>query len=460
MKNWRLFFVIFAPLLLLLIPISALPEGFSEIHLRVMSIFVFAVSAWVLEPFPVYAASLWIIFLQLMMLSNRPLSLIPALGPGQKLLSWEEILGVFASPILILFLGGFFLASAATKVKLDKNLARVLLKPFGQNPKMVLLGLILITAVFSMFMSNTATTAMMLAIVMPVISGLSQGDPLQKALILAVPFAANIGGLGTPIGTPPNAIALKYLMEIHPISFMGWMQFAVPYMVFILFLLWVILIVMFPSATKSIQIDMTGRFLKSVDAYVVYVVCALTLMLWLTGAWHGLNSYTVALLPVCIFSATKIVGKPELRDMSWDVLWLVAGGVALGDSMEKTGLSSLIVQNLPLGSLSMVMMSVIFAILCFVLSNFMSSTATANLVLPLVAAMGMQWGESGATVLILVSCFSCSLAMALPVSTPPNALAYASNRVSQSDMLKAGLMIGLIGLILSLVVFTLFQKAL
>jgi len=441
-------------------PLSVLPTGFLEIHQRVLSIFVFAVIAWVLEPFPVYAASLWIIFLQLIMLSNRPLSLIPALGMEQKVLSWEEILGVFASPILILFLGGFFLASAATKVRLDKNLARVLLKPFGQNPKMVLLGLILITAVFSMFMSNTATTAMMLAIVMPVIATLPSGDPLQKALILSVPFAANIGGLGTPIGTPPNAIALKYLADIHPISFIGWMQFAMPYMAFVLLLLWLVLIVLFPSPTKTIQIDMTGRFLKSKDAIIVYVICVLTLLLWLTGAWHGLNSYTVALLPVCVFSATKIVGKPELRDMSWDVLWLVAGGVALGDSMEKTGLSKLIVQNLPLGALSMVTLAVLFACLCFVLSNFMSSTATANLILPLVAAMGIQWGESGAVVLILVSCFSCSLAMALPVSTPPNALAYASNKVSQADMFKAGLTVGLIGLGLSLFVFLLFQKVL
>ena len=123
----------------------------------------------------------------------------------------KSIFGTFADPIIILFLGGFFLADAATKFRLDVNLARVLLKPFGTNPKYVLLGLMSVTAVFSMFMSNTATAAMMLALLTPVLALFKPEDRGRAAFALCIPIGANVGGIGTPIGTPPNAIALKYM---------------------------------------------------------------------------------------------------------------------------------------------------------------------------------------------------------------------------------------------------------
>ena len=151
------------------------------------------------------------------------------------LIDYKDIIGTFASPIIILFLGGFFLAMAATKYRLDQNLAKLLLKPFGENPKMVMMGLMIITAIFSMFMSNTATTAMMLSILMPVLAVFLPGDSGKIGFTFAIPVAANIGGIGTPIGTPPNAVALKYLTGDHLITFGQWMIFAVPYVIALLY---------------------------------------------------------------------------------------------------------------------------------------------------------------------------------------------------------------------------------
>ena len=143
----------------------------------------------------------------------------------------------------------------ATKYRLDQALARIMLKPFGESPKFVVLGLMIITAVFSMFMSNTATTAMMLSILAPVLALFPMEDKGKIALSLSIPLAANIGGIGTPIGTPPNAIALKYLTGENTIGFGEWMSFAVPFVVVLLLFSWVMLNVFYPSETKSIKLN-------------------------------------------------------------------------------------------------------------------------------------------------------------------------------------------------------------
>lgn len=138
-------------------------------------------------------------------------------------------------------MGGFALAIAASKYELDNNLARVLLKPFGTQPKFIMLGLMLITAVFSMFMSNTATTVMMLALLGPIVASAPKGDLGIKALVLCIPIAANTGGIATPIGTPPNAIALQYLTGENSIDFLSWMMMGLPFVLVQLTLAWFLL---------------------------------------------------------------------------------------------------------------------------------------------------------------------------------------------------------------------------
>ncbi|MCG9786662.1 SLC13 family permease [Vibrio barjaei] len=447
------------PLIVLLLPLSAFPfDGLTIIQQRVIAIFLLAALCWVFEPIPIYATSVVIIVLELLLVSNKGLYLF-RLNEGQphfgELLSYNEIMATFASPIIMLFLGGFFLAMAATKYRLDVNLARVLLKPFGSDPKFVMLGLMLITGIFSMFMSNTATTAMMLSILTPVIAVFGPKDPGRIAFALCIPVAANIGGIGTPIGTPPNAIALKYLVGDNYISFGEWMAFGVPFVVVMMALAWMLINFLYSADQKKIELSIKGKFLKTPKAIMVYITFTLTIVLWLMGSSHGMNSYTVALIPVAIFSLTGIINKEDLKKISWDVLWLVSGGIALGLALDKTGLARLVVHSIPFDAFSPYAVLFGAAFLCLVMANFMSHTATANLLMPIMAALGTSMASltplGGEITLILVVTFAASLGMSLPISTPPNALAHATGHVQSNQMAKVGVILGVVGVLLSFV---------
>ncbi|MDG2881978.1 SLC13 family permease, partial [Vibrio parahaemolyticus] len=178
----------------------------------------------------------------------------------------------------------------ASKYELDNNLARVLLKPFGTRPKFIMLGLMLITAVFSMFMSNTATTVMMLALLGPIVASAPKGDLGIKALVLCIPIAANTGGIATPIGTPPNAIALQYLTGENAIDFLSWMTMGLPFVLVQLTVAWFLLQKLFPSSEPEMKLKLDGTFKKSWRAIVVYITFALTILLWMTTKVHGMNT--------------------------------------------------------------------------------------------------------------------------------------------------------------------------
>ncbi|ELY5145002.1 SLC13 family permease [Vibrio vulnificus] len=450
---------IIIPLIVLLLPLSAFPfEAMAIVQQRVIAIFLLAALCWVFEPIPIYATSVVIIVLELLLVSDKGLYLF-RLNEGSEtfgqLLSYSEIMATFASPIIMLFLGGFFLAMAATKYRLDVNLARVLLKPFGQDPKFVMLGLMLITAIFSMFMSNTATTAMMLSILTPVIAVFGPKDPGRIAFALCIPVAANIGGIGTPIGTPPNAIALKYLVGDNLITFGEWMMFGVPFVVVMMALAWFLITAMYRAEIPKIELSIKGKFLKTPKAIVVYITFGLTILLWLMGSSHGMNSYTVALIPVAVFSITGIINKEDLKKISWDVLWLVSGGIALGLALDKTGLAKLVVHSIPFDEFSPYIVLFGAAFLCLVMANFMSHTATANLLMPIMAALGISMTSltplGGEVTLILVVTMAASLGMSLPISTPPNALAHATGHVQSNQMARVGVILGVVGVLLSFV---------
>ncbi|MEF1290290.1 SLC13 family permease [Vibrio sp. M260118] len=448
---------IIIPLLVLSLPLSAFPfEGMTIVQQRVTAIFLLAALCWVFEPIPIYATSVVIIVLELLLVSNKGIYLFRASESEPhfgELLKYNEIMATFASPIIMLFLGGFFLAMAATKYRLDVNLARVLLKPFGQAPKYVMLGLMLITGVFSMFMSNTATTAMMLSILTPVIAVFGPKDPGRIAFALCIPVAANIGGIGTPIGTPPNAIALKYLVGDNLITFGEWMAFGVPFVIVMMALAWMLINTLYKADQQKIELSIKGKFLKTPKAIMVYVTFTLTIVLWLMGSSHGMNSYTVALIPVALFSLTGIITKEDLKKISWDVLWLVSGGIALGLALDKTGLAKLVVHSIPFDEFSPYVVLAGSAFLCLLMANFMSHTATANLLMPIMAALGTSMVSltplGGELTLILVVTFAASLGMSLPISTPPNALAHATGHVQSNQMAKVGVILGVVGVLLS-----------
>lgn len=444
------------PIGVLLMPIDWIPiDNLTLIQHRLLAIFLLAALLWVLEPVPVFATSILIIALELVMISNKGLHLFRTPTAGHdlgELMNYTDIFSAFSSPIIILFMGGFALAIAASKYELDNNLARVLLRPFGHQPKFIMLGLMLITAVFSMFMSNTATTVMMLALLGPIVASAPKGDLGIKALVLCIPIAANTGGIATPIGTPPNAIALQYLTGANSIDFLTWMMMGLPFVIVQLTIAWFLLQKLFPASQQTMTLKLDGQFQKNWRAIVVYVTFAATILLWMTTKVHGMNTYVVSIIPLAVFTLTGIMGKSELKLINWDVLWLVAGGIAIGIGLDKTGLASALAHAIDYESLSPIAVVLTMSLVCWVMANFMSNTATANLLMPIAAAIGASMESlssvGGLQGLLVVVAFSASLGMILPVSTPPNSLAYSTGLIESKDMAKTGIIIGVIGLML------------
>ncbi len=370
-----------------------------------------------------------------------------------NLMQQKGIMATTADPIIFLFLGGFFLAAASTKYRLDLNLARVLLKPFGTDPKYVMLGLMIITATFSMFMSNTATAAMMLAIVAPVLGMFDVNDKGRMAFALSIPVAANVGGIGTPIGTPPNAIALKAIQDMGlDVSFAKWMMFGVPFVIVMILFSWFLLIKLCPITRQELKLDMGGQFLKTPKAFVVYITFAVTVLLWVFGDALGLDSNTIAIIPIATFAVTGVITAKDFNSMGWDVLWLVAGGFALGLALQDTSLAADLINAIPFASWPFLVLMVGACFICILMSTFMSNTAMAALLMPIMAAVGGGMLGAGAitsstTIGLLASvALAASLAMALPISTPPNALAYATGMVDTKNMAIPGVIIGVVGL--------------
>ena len=452
---------------------AASPMGIlNPLEIRVIGVFVMAALFWILQPFPIWSTSMLVIVLMIVTMSDSALT--PFRVDGVTMISHKSIMATFANPIIMLFLGGFFLAAAATKYKMDLNLARVLLKPFGKNPKFVLLGLMLITAVFSMFMSNTATAAMMLAILAPVLKLFDEDDRGKAAFALAIPLGANIGGMGTPIGTPPNAIALGALNDAiargdlvaNPVSFGQWMAFGIPYVIILMVIAWLLLLKIYPIKMKEmvLKIEGAGKFDTSPKAIIVYITFVVCVVLWVTGKGvHGINDNAIAMIPMAVFALTGVITKKDLNAMSWDVLWLVAGGFALGVGLNATGLAAHLIKTIPFASWSPLALMIGCGIICLFMANFMSHTSTATLLVPILCAVGIACqdnlvGLGGVTALLVSVAFASSLGMSLPISTPPNALAHATGYTDTNGMAKTGIVMGLGGLVISWVMMILLAK--
>ena len=369
--------------------------------------------------------------------------------------SYKSILATFADPVIMLFLGGFILAIASTKVGLDVQLARVLMKPFGKKSEFVLLGFLLVIGTFSMFMSNTATAAMMLTFLAPILKTLPPDGKGRIALALSIPIAANLGGIGTPIGTPPNAIAFQYINDsLHlDVGFDDWMFRMIPYVYIMLLIAWVILLKMYPFKQKTIELKIESHHEKTWRTYVVWITFALTILLWMTESLTKLNSNVVAMIPVGVFCITGIITKDDLKDINWSVLWMVAGGFALGLAMTNTGLAEHLVTSIPFGEWLPMVVILVAGFIGYFISNFISNTAAASLIVPILCAVAVGMGDTldpvgGAKTLVIGAVLCTSLAMLFPISTPPNALAHSTGLVTTKDMTKVGILVGVIGYVL------------
>ena len=438
-------------------PETGLPI-FTLTQQRVIAIFVFTAMMWILEVIPTWTTSVVAIVAILLTTSNKGLGFLMNVDNVGELTNYKRVMAAFADPVIMLFLGGFVLAFAATKVGLDVQLAKVMLKPFGTNPKTVLLGVLLVIGVFSMFMSNTATAAMMLTFLTPVLATLPKDGGGRISLALAIPIAANLGGMGTPIGTPPNAIALGALQEAgYNITFVGWMLRMVPYVLVMLLFAWFLLTKLYPFKAKKIELKIEGAPVKTTpfQKYVVWVTFALTIILWVGESLFKVNSNIVAMIPFAVFSATGILKARDLEHINWAVLWMVAGGFALGTALNQTGLATTLINTIPFASWNALVVMLVGGFICYFLSNFISNSASANLVVPILIVVGKAMSGNpsfealgGVPAMIAGVAICASLAMCLPVSTPPNALAHSTGMITTKQMATVGIIIGVVGFVL------------
>ena len=446
--------------------------GLTTTQHRVIAMFVFAALMWLTEALPSWVTSMVVVVVMLLTVSDSAFSFLRSEGDAfGKLVSYKDIMHCFADPTIMLFIGGFVLAIGMTKTKLDVALARVLLKPFGTKSEIVLLGFLLVTAIFSAFVSNTATAAMMLAFLAPVLRSLPADGKGRIALALAIPVGANLGGIMTPIGTPPNLIVLDNLNKFCgiDITFTEWMLRMIPFVLLMLVLAWMLLRYLFPFKQKNIEIKIEGDMRWDFHTIVVVATFIVTIFLWMFGKdlW-GLNTNVVAMIPIAAFCAAGILQRRDLEEINWSVLWMVAGGFSLGVALSKTGLGGVLVEAIPFASWSPLMVMIISGLVCFLFSNFISHSAAASLLAPILALVAggilsdPVAGESfaamgGASALMVGVAISSSVSMILPISTPPNAIAHSTGFIEQKDMVKVGIILGLLGLVIGYAMLVFFK---
>ena len=416
--------------------------GLDAAGTRMFGIFLAAILLWVTEAVPLAGTAVLVIFLEVLLVSDH--ALLPVADGAPP---YTRFFGALANPVIILFLGGFMVADGAAKYKVDRALSAVLLKPFTGKPRLTVMGVMLITALMSMFMSNTATTATMFAVMMPVITALPEGRA-RTGIALSIPVAANVGGMGTPVGTPPNAIALGALESAGiEVTFLQWMLAAVPLMLVVLVVSWLFISWRYIPADAEFDIDTTARFQTGRNAVIFYVVAGATILAWMTEALHGVSANIVGFLPVVVLLITKVMSGDDLRALDWPVLWLVGGGIALGAGVSSTGLDKWMLGSIQWASVPGALLILVLALVGWVTSNVISHSASANLLVPM--GMGLAASVStSATEIAIVLALGCSLGMCLPISTPPNAIAYSTGTTPTREMVVVGVVVGLVGIVL------------
>lgn len=443
-------------------------NGLTVVQQRVIAIFAFAILSWITECIPTWATSFGILGLMCVTVTNNSFKIFKGDNIG-TLLKSDDVMASFADPVIMLFLAGFILAIAASKSGLDVLLAKTMIKPFGNKSENILLGFLLITGFFSMFVSNTATAAMMLTFLAPVFATLPANGKGRIALTMSIPVAANIGGMGTPIGTPPNMIALKFLNDPEGLNmgldFGHWMAFMFPLVIIVLFISWRIILKFFPFTQKTIKLEINGEIHKGWRMWVVVGTFILTILLWVIPKdVTGIDTNTVSMIPMAIFAVTGVITAKDLQDINWSVIWMVAGGFALGLGLNGTGLADAAIESIPFKEWSPIVILLVSGLICYFLSNFISNSATAALLMPILATvcrgMGDKLGAIGGTSTVLIGiAIAASSAMCLPISTPPNAIAYSTGLVESKQMLRVGLTVGLLSLILGYILLFFIGEA-
>lgn len=420
--------------------VAYLPEhpGLSADGRVSLLILVLAAGLWISEAMPAFAVALLVIALQVLLLAS------PAAAGSDD---WQTFTGAWAAPPMWLFLAGLIMAKAAERTGIARWIADTALGFTGGHGGGVLVTAMGVTFLFSMFISNTATTALMVAVLGSVgVAGRSATPQARRALLIGVAFAANVGGMATLIGTPPNAIAAGLLDDVRAVSFLTWMLFGLPP---------ALLVVGGLAAAFAVRTEVRGAAFSLpppaadtgdvplASRLAVMVIFTVTILAWLAEAWHGLPTAVVAFLPIVALSAIGVIRREEIRSLPWDVLILIAGGLSLGVGVAESGLAGWLAHRVAELAAPVWVIALVLCYVTSALSNLMSNTAAANLLLPIVIALGLELGGALLAVQLAVPiALAASSAMCLPISTPPNAIVHATGAVGSRDFLWGGLAVG------------------
>ena len=439
-KNKQLFYFLGSLLAAFIITALVREPSYTQAQTYVLFLLVFSVGLWLTEAVPPFAVGLFIIAYLVFTLGYELFTSTP--------MDVKIYVNTFSSSVIWLMMGGFFLASAMTKTKLDADLITITMKVCGTKPKSILFGLMMVTMVFSMLISNTATTAMVIAALMPLLLKLGKGSHTGKALILGIPIAATTGGMGTLIGSPPNAIGAGALMNAgYQMDFVTWMYYGVPVTIFLTLLAWWVLVKLFMKKDEMISLsdvvaeksEISKEF--RMKRLIVVIILSVTLILWLTSPVHNIPAAAVSVVPLVFLTLTGILRGEDVRAIGWDTLILVAGGLALGTGLQQTGLLELYAGKIATLNVPHVVFFFLLAYATMLFSNIMSNTATATVLIPLGMAILPQFSIEVSMIIGL----SASTALFLPVSTPPNAIAYSTGLIEQKDLRIGGTLVGLLG---------------
>lgn len=424
-------------------------ESFTDSQTNVMFILFFAIALWVTEAIPPFAVGILIIGF-----------LVFSMG-YQEAEDVKQYVNTWSDSVIWLFLGGFFLAEGMKKTKLDETLLRISVPKLGNQPKYILLGLMMLSGILSMLMSNTATTAMMIATIAPILNQFGKDAPITKTLLIGIPTAAAIGGMGTIIGSAPNAIAVGALEGVGiSISFIEWMVIGIPISLVLILIFWKALLIKYTFKTKTLSLDFLNQTPQdpSIDKEdakadktqqrIMLVILVITLFFWLSSEWTGIPVAMVSGIPIVGLTMLGIIDADDVRKLPWDTLMLVAGGLALGLAVQQYGLADYFISLVAFENINIYLLYLVFGLITVVLSNIMSNTATATIMIPIsISLIQINQLGSPATMVFIIG-LSASCALLLPVSTPPNAIAYSTGMLEQKEFRYGGILIGLIGPVL------------
>jgi len=417
-----------------------------------------------------------------------PLVVFPLAGIN----TMEKTAAPYANSAVFLFMGGFLVAATFERWGLHRRMAFFALRRVGTQPRRIVFAVILVTAFLSMWISNTATTLMMTPIAVAVMTGLGKEARTSEATLLGVAYAASLGGLGTPIGTPTNLIFLGAAQQLFPnlpkITFAQWMVFGVAYLVLLVPACW-LFVVITARVPKGAAIPLEQLGLEkpgpmSRGEKTALALCAATALLWIFRAdislgattipgWANLfpsggkiNDATVAIamaLLAFLLPATKddrLLSFAEFKRIPWDVLILFGGGFALADALEGSGFSKWAGARLSfVGDWPPVLMIVTVCIVVTLLSEVASNVATATAMMPIAAALATSIGVHP-YLLMIPAVLAASSGFMLPVATAPNTIVYATGLVRVKAMARNGLLLDIAAaLVITLLIFTVIPWA-